>query len=236
MNDTDTTKLNLYQKLLKITEAVGTIEKTGRNSKQNYSFIEQAQIVAELRPQLAKWGVMIMPETVSRSIERYDVTRSGGYKGVDIHANVVSRFTVINADKPDERFVCDWDGGEAIDSGDKATNKATTASQKYFLMKLFNISDKEDADGESPAAAPVAQRQAAPARPATAPTSNKATRVQIQMMLTAAKRASGLEDNKDVIAFFTDEVGTAPDKILKADVTGILKKFTAAQGNDGVQV
>lgn len=152
---TDTAKLNLYQKILKITEEIGMIEKTGRNTMQNYAFIEQAQVVAELRPQLSKWGVVIMPETVSRRVERYDVVRSNGKAATDIHANVVSRYTVINTDNPDERFTCEWDAGEAIDSGDKATNKATTASHKYFLMKLFNISDKEDADQDSPEAAPA---------------------------------------------------------------------------------
>lgn len=145
---------NLYQKLLLITEEIGKIEKTGRNSQQGYEFIEQAQVVAEVRVQLAKHGVMIIPETVSRTLGRYEVTRSNGKPGVDIHARVASRYTLVNADNPDEKMVCEWDAGEAIDSGDKATNKATTASHKYFLMKLFNISDKDDPDAETPVAAP----------------------------------------------------------------------------------
>lgn len=138
--------LNLYKKLLKVSEEVGKIEKTGKNLQQNYLFIEQAKVVAELRPKLASYGIVIVPETVSRTIERY--TNAKG--GISVHANVVSRYTVINADNPEERFVCEWDGGEAIDTSDKATNKATTASQKYFLMKLFNISDQDDADAVTP--------------------------------------------------------------------------------------
>lgn len=158
MTTDKTTELNLHQKLLKITEEIGKIEKTGRNNQQGYSFIEQSKVMAELRPQLVKWGVIIIPETIDRRVERYDVTRSNGKAGADIHVNVTSRYTVVNADKPDERFVCDWNAGEAIDSGDKATNKATTASQKTYLMKLFNISDKDDADADSPEAAPGSSR------------------------------------------------------------------------------
>lgn len=148
-----TTEKNLYQKLLAITEEIGKIDKTGTNTMQGYKFIEQAQVVAEVRVQLAKHGVMIIPETVSRELERHEVTRSNGKPGVDVHARVASRYTLVNADNPDEKMICEWDAGEAIDSGDKATNKATTASHKYFLMKLFNISDKDDPDAESPVAA-----------------------------------------------------------------------------------
>lgn len=166
MSDTDTSKLNLYQKLLKITEAVGTIEKTGRNTSQGYGFIEQGMIVAELRPQLAKYGVVIMPETVSRTVKRYTTIKPGynpnepPKEQASFHANVVSRYTVVNADNPSEKFSCEWDGGEALDTSDKATNKAVTASHKTYLMKLFNISDKEDADSESPVVPPAAQPQA----------------------------------------------------------------------------
>lgn len=151
-------KLNLYQKILKITTEVGMIEKTGKNQQQGYGFIEHAEVVASIRPQLEKYGVIIMPETVGRTIERCEVTRSNGKQGIDIHVTVISRYTVINADNPDERFVCEWDGGEAIDSSDKATNKATTASHKTYLMKLFNMSDKEDADNDSPVASAVVSK------------------------------------------------------------------------------
>jgi hypothetical protein len=143
-------ELNLYQKLLKITEEVGMIKKSGTNLQQNYKFIESAMVVAEVRVQLAKYGVMIIPETVERNIERNEVIRANGKTGVDFHVTVKSAYTIINADNPEERTIVDWDGGEAIDSSDKASNKAITASHKSFLMKLFNISDKDDPDTDSP--------------------------------------------------------------------------------------
>lgn len=160
---------NLYQKLLKITEEIGKIDKTGTNTTQNYKFIEQAKVVAEVRVQLAKYGVVIIPETVSRTIERYTTTKAGyggkpAYEQASYHVNVVSRYTLVNADNPEDKMVCDWDAGEALDTSDKATNKATTASQKYFLMKLFNISDQDDPDGHSPEAPTPAKRPAKPTR------------------------------------------------------------------------
>lgn len=135
-------KLNLSQRLLAITSEIGKIEKTGRNSQQGYAFIEQAKIVAELRPQLAKHGVMIMPSVRDRFID--NVTNSKGTSFTRVR--LAMEFQVINADDPTDCIVINWDAGEALDTSDKATNKAITAAQKTFLMKLFNISDQDDPD------------------------------------------------------------------------------------------
>lgn len=142
--------MNLYQKINKISVEIGVMEKTGRNQSQGYSFIEQSVIVAKVRELCEKYGITIIPATIERRLDRFDVTRGTGKSGVDTHVQVKSEFLIVNSDKPEENFSIVWDGGEAIDSGDKATNKAITASQKYFYMKLFNISDKEDSDLESP--------------------------------------------------------------------------------------
>lgn len=162
MADTEK-KPNLYQRLLAITDEVGKIDKTGKNQQQGYAFIEHARVVAEIRAAMVKHGVMIMPEIITRRIDRFDVVRGSGKAGVDVHVNIKSRYTVINADDPMERFTCEWDGGEALDSSDKATNKAGTASHKYFLMKLFNISDQDDPDATSPE---LPQARTAAVRPA----------------------------------------------------------------------
>jgi hypothetical protein len=137
--------MNLYQKLLKITEEIGTVEKSGRNQQQGYAFIEQAQVVAAVRVALAKYGVMILPEATIRTLDKFQNQKGTTF----VWARVSSRYTIVNADDPEERMVLEWDGGEAMDTSDKATNKAITASQKYFLMKLFNISDREDPDLQS---------------------------------------------------------------------------------------
>lgn len=214
-------KLNLYQKLIKMTEEIGKIEKTGRNQMQNYSFIEQAQVVAELRPQIAKYGVLIVPETLERTVERFEVTRSNGKPGVDVHVNVKSRYTIINADNPEERIVCEWDGGEAIDSSDKATNKATTASHKNFLMKLFNISDKEDGDNDSPTVPPAS------AAKTTVRKGKFATPKQVEWIRTEARKVSGFEHNDDVDEWIKQTVGARPEQISISSVSLAVDRIRA---------
>lgn len=188
---------NLYQKLLAITEEIGKIDKTGRNQQQGYAFIEQAQVVAEVRVQLAKHGVMIIPETTNRALNQ--VTSSKGTPMTQ--AIVASRYTLVNADDPTDRMVCEWDAGEALDTSDKATNKAVTASDKYFKMKLFNISDKDDPDASTPEAPAKAPEKLA--EPQDEP-GELLTTDQITELMTIAKR-KGYATKEAAAAFLSKE-------------------------------
>lgn len=211
---------NLYQKLLAITEEIGKITKTGRNTTQGYNFIEQAQVVAEVRVQLAKHGVMIIPETTDRRMTTFT-----NAKGTTmIHANVTSRYTLVNADNPEDRMICDWDAGEALDTSDKATNKATTASHKYFLMKLFNISDKDDPDSESPVAP-------TPEKPLIADTM---TQEQILELMELAKKKG--KSTKDAAVAFLDELAGGPFTKVPGSQFEAFKKVVIQAGWNKAEV
>lgn len=195
----DISNMSLCEKLLTITGKVGHQEKTGRNSAQGYGFIEQAAVVAALRPLLEMYGVVILPEVTNRTIERFVNARGN----TSIHANITMKFTVINAHDIKDLWTFEWNAGEAIDTSDKATNKAVTAAHKYFLMKLFNISDKEDADAESPEVS-------------TAVTSRYVNGRELAEIVAAAQVVTGFSDRGDIIAWVTELIGFAPN-LLKAD-------------------
>lgn len=149
--------LNLYQKIAAITGELGAIEKGGTNKEQGYAFIEYSQVAAHLRQKLSDYGLVIVPTVVKR--EQEEITTSRGGKGY--HVLVTFKISVVNADDPAQRMTAIWIG-EATDYSDKATNKASTAAEKYYLMRVFKISDKgDDPDHESP--------QTATARPSPPP-------------------------------------------------------------------
>jgi hypothetical protein len=221
----ETKTKNLYQKLLSITEEIGKIDKTGKNTMQGYSFIEQAKVVAEVRVQLAKHGVMIIPEIAERSLERYNVTRSNGKAGTDIHVQVKSRYTLVNADNPDERMICEWDAGEAIDSGDKATNKAVTASDKSFKMKLFNISDQDDPDAHSPAAAAKeVSYTKSPEEPSRSVNDVPLSALTKDVLKEAIQKSNRFKSVTEVKGFYYDTIGKeAPT--TEADAEKLIRKL-----------
>lgn len=137
-------KLTLAAKLAKIGQAVGAIEKSGRNQDQKYNFIPYAEVAARIREQLAQNSVAIIPSV--RNVECQEVRSTRG--GVGYHYTLAMHFTIADGES-DDKIEADWTG-EATDYGDKGVNKAITAGTKYFLMRLFNVSESEAEDADAP--------------------------------------------------------------------------------------
>jgi hypothetical protein len=141
------TALSLATKLAIIGKEIGVVDKSGRNQQQNYNYIEYSVVAGRIRELFDKYRVIIIPSV--ENISKDEITNKYGGKGY--HYVITMSFTLINGDDQEDREVTMW-AGEASDYGDKGINKAETAGTKYFLMRLFNISEKdsEDADATTP--------------------------------------------------------------------------------------
>ena len=140
-------KQSLAAKLAAIGKEIGAVDKSGKNSQQNYAYIEYGVVAGRIRELFDKYHVIIVPNV--ESIDCDEITAKYGSKGY--HYVLHMTFDIINGDDPEDREVASW-LGEASDYGDKGINKAETAGTKYFLMRLFNVSEKgdEDADKTTP--------------------------------------------------------------------------------------
>lgn len=136
-------KPTLAARIAAISKDLGAIQKGGHNREQHYDFIEYAAVSGKIRELLDKHGVAIIPSVTS--YERDDVKSKNGATGY--HYTLQMHFTAINADDPSDKLEADW-MGESTDWGDKGINKAETSGTKYFYMRLFNISEKGDADND----------------------------------------------------------------------------------------
>jgi hypothetical protein len=132
---------NLFQRLAAVQAELEAVPKTGRNTAFNYAYIEQGMVMAVLRPKMAAHGVILVPRIVG-SEQSVANTQRGGQLFTE---RVRMEFTLVNADDPADTLTVSW-LAEGQDSTDKAINKALVAGQKYFLMKLFLISDADDPD------------------------------------------------------------------------------------------
>lgn len=143
------------------------ISKSRKNQQQGYNFRGIDDIYQALNGSLSKHGLCILPRVVGREyVERQ--TKSGGalyYALLDIELDFVA---VADGSKHTISVV-----GEAMDSADKATNKAMSAAYKYACLMAFCIpvegSDDVDAESHEPAPTKRQEPTKAPqaARPST---------------------------------------------------------------------
>lgn len=139
------TQLKVYEAIAAITLALSKegIAKGRKNSQQNYSFRGIDDIYNALAPELAKNKLCVLPRVLERSCEER-ATKSGGTL---FYVNVRVAFDCVSAEDGSKHEIVTM--GEAMDSGDKATNKAMSAAYKYAALMAFCIPTEGDNDTEN---------------------------------------------------------------------------------------
>lgn len=121
---------------------VGAIEKRRRNQQQNYSFRGIDDAYSAFQPIFAKYGVFVMPTVLTTTREERQ-TKNGG-------ALIYTMITVKHSFYADDGSCLECVTiGEAMDSGDKSSNKAMSAAMKYALLEVFCVPTEADNDTEN---------------------------------------------------------------------------------------
>lgn len=126
------------------------ISKDGENTQQNYRFRGIDQVYGALSPLLAKHGLCVLPRIVEREMhERVTVKEWNGTKkeSVLFYVTVTAEFDFVAVEDGSKHTVRTY--GEAMDSGDKATNKAMSAAYKYAAFMTFAIPTEGDNDADA---------------------------------------------------------------------------------------
>ena len=119
------------------------IAKANRNSQQGYNFRGIDDVYAALSPLLAKHGLTIIP----RVRERVLVERINAKGNPLFYVTVHAEFDFVSAEDGSKHTAATF--GEAMDSGDKATNKAMSAAYKYAAFMTFAIPTEGDNDADA---------------------------------------------------------------------------------------
>lgn len=121
------------------------ISKDRENQQQGFSFRGIDQVYNALAPMLAKHGLVILPRITERTVTER-VTQKGG---VLFYVVVKAEFDFVATEDGSMHTIVTY--GEAMDSGDKATNKAMSIAYKYAAFQTFCIPTEQtaiDADAE----------------------------------------------------------------------------------------
>ena len=135
------------------------ITKSRKNQQQGYNFRGIDEVYNALNGALSRAGLVMLPRILTRAAEER-ATKSGGSL---TYVVVEAEFDLIAMSDGSCHTIRAF--GEAMDSADKATNKAMSAAFKYAAMQAFCIPTEgdNDADAHTPAtAAPRAALDVAP--------------------------------------------------------------------------
>lgn len=153
--------------LMAIRQAVQPVAKDGHNKFHDYKYPRAEDVVDEVIPLLAEHGIFIAQSEVTRSLFQEEHTLAITYE-----------YEIFNAEgdvwptRP-MRTGLAWVQDKKGTVDDKAANKCSTQSEKYFYIKFFGIRTSDaaqlDSDSGQPPEPPETGRKGTPPQPAARP-------------------------------------------------------------------
>ena len=136
---------NVYAKIAAVQGEIAKvgIAKGRRNQQQGYNFRGIDEVYAALSPLLARFGLVIIPRVIAREVVERQTAKGGALFNVTVH----TEFDFVSADDGSTHTAVTY--GEAMDSADKATNKAMSAAYKYAAFMTFAIPTEGDNDADA---------------------------------------------------------------------------------------
>jgi len=183
------------------------ISKDRQNTEQKYKFRGIDDVYNALSPILSRHNLCMLPRILSREV----VERKSRSGGALFNVTVEAEFDLICSEDASKHTVRTF--GEAMDSADKATNKAMSAAYKYAAMQAFAIPTEGDNDADQTSHEVEPQE--------AAPKASKADSREVYGRLSRANRA--LADLPAFNAFWAKESVQAAAKSLPADWAKSLK-------------
>lgn len=125
------------------------LSKSRKNEQQGYRFRGIDDVLNALSPLLAKHRLVILPRVLGRTV----VERATKNGGALFFVTVEVAFDFVSAADKSTHTVVTY--GEAMDTADKATNKAMSAAYKYATIQAFCIPTEGDNDADARTHEPV---------------------------------------------------------------------------------
>lgn len=145
MSANDTKAPHVYQAISEVTAAMARegIAKSRKNEQQGYRFRGIDEVYNALSAHLAAAKLCILPRVTSRTVTERP-TKNGG---LSTYVVLAVDFDLASAVDGSKHTISTM--GEAMDSADKATNKAMSAAMKYACLMVFQIPTEGDNDADA---------------------------------------------------------------------------------------
>jgi hypothetical protein len=135
----------VYEAISKVMLSISKegISKSRVNEGQGYKFRGIDDVYNAMAPILAEHKLCVLPKVTDRQVTERINKHGTALFYVTVHMD----FTLVSGEDGSSHVISTI--GEAMDSGDKATNKAMSAAYKYALMQAFCIPTEGDNDSEN---------------------------------------------------------------------------------------
>lgn len=121
----------IYEAIPKVIADVGAVGKDKVNRQQGFKYRSVDDVFNALNPALAKNGVFIVPLILQRECMEVGKTSKGA---TIVKVMLKVKFTFYASDGSHIETII---YGEAMDMGDKGTNKAMSIAYKYACFQVF---------------------------------------------------------------------------------------------------
>lgn len=127
--------MKVYQAIGAVSQAMSSqgISKSRSNQQQGYKFRGIDDVLNSLSAALVSAGLVILPRCTERTVVERQTAKGGAIFNVTCRVE----FDLVSTEDGSKHTVCTF--GEAMDSADKATNKAMSAAYKYLALLVFCI-------------------------------------------------------------------------------------------------
>lgn len=156
----DVSSMNIHQKLLKIADMAGVLQRN--KSGYNYKYTTEDEIQAKITAGMQKYRVMLYPSIEQNSLEvqpyHYEKAKTRKVKNeqgkdiiedytvpvneVIVKAEVI--YTWVNVDNPEEKIENRWAYIGQMEDASQAFGAGATYGNRYYLLKALQLATIDD--------------------------------------------------------------------------------------------
>lgn len=144
-------ELNIFEKMNAVTNELRTVAKNlnvDMGNGKSYKAVQEKDVLDAVKPLEEKYRIYSYPKErkiiengILEKETKYGITKS-------MYLRIETTYEFVNIDKPEEKITM-TSYADGIDTGDKATGKAMTYSDKYSLLKAYKIATGDDPDKDA---------------------------------------------------------------------------------------
>lgn len=147
---TQTGKLNLFEKIQAVSNEIKNIEKNMQVGKGQYAYkaVSDLDVILSVKDAETKYKIISIPvrqEMIKSEIVK--TMKDNGNESINYVDIIKMTIRIIDLESPKD-FIEIESFGRGLDTADKGFGKASTYARKYALLNAYKIATGEDPDKE----------------------------------------------------------------------------------------